>query len=78
MTRRYFARRSISVLLCLLLCLSLFPVFAHAEEIPEGFWAVPVEIGIQDTFNVEIRSGLEEGQEVFTQMQEEDYAFSMF
>ena len=49
-----------------------------AEEIPEGFWAVPVEIGIQDTFNVEIRSGLEEGQEVFTQMQEEDYAFSMF
>jgi hypothetical protein len=48
------------------------------DEIPEGFWAVPVEIGIQDTFNVEIRSGLEEGQEVFTQMQEEDYAFSMF
>ena len=48
------------------------------EEIPEGFWPVPVEIGIQDTFNVEIRSGLEEGQEVFTQMQEEDYSFSMF
>ena len=49
-----------------------------AEDIPEGFWAVPVEIGIQDTFNVEIRSGLTEGQEVFTQMQEEDYSFSMF
>lgn len=49
-----------------------------AEEIPEGFWPVPVEIGIQDTFNVEIRDGLQEGQEVFTQMQEEDFMFSMF
>ena len=48
------------------------------EDIPEDFWPVPVEIGIQDTFNVEIRSGLTEGQEVFTQMQEEDYSFSMF
>ncbi|MBQ6986012.1 MAG: HlyD family efflux transporter periplasmic adaptor subunit [Oscillibacter sp.] len=48
------------------------------EDIPENFWPVPVEIGIQDTFNVEIRSGLTEGQEVFTQMQEEDYSFSMF
>ena len=49
-----------------------------SEDIPEGFWPVPVEIGIQDTFNVEIRSGLTEGQEVFTQMQEEDFSFSMF
>ena len=48
------------------------------EDIPNDFWPVPVEIGIQDSFNVEIRSGLEAGQEVFTQMQEEDYAFSMF
>ena len=39
------------------------------EEIPEGFWAVPVEIGIQDNYNVEIRSGLEQGAVVFTQMQ---------
>ena len=39
------------------------------EEIPEGFWAVPVEIGIQDNYNVEIRSGLEQGDVVFTQMQ---------
>lgn len=38
------------------------------EEIPEGFWPVPVEIGIQDTYNVEIKSGVEEGMEVFTQM----------
>ena len=52
-------------------------VFA-ADEVPEDFWPVPVEIGIQDTFNVEIRSGLTEGQEVFTQMQEEDYSFSMW
>ncbi|MBR0280370.1 MAG: HlyD family efflux transporter periplasmic adaptor subunit [Oscillibacter sp.] len=48
------------------------------EDIPEGFWPVPVEIGIQDSYSVEIKSGLTEGQEVFTQMQEEDYAFSMF
>ena len=39
------------------------------EAIPEGFWAVPVEIGIQDSYNVEIRSGLEQGDVVFTQMQ---------
>ena len=39
------------------------------EEIPDGFWAVPVEIGISDNFNVEIKSGVEEGTEVFTQMQ---------
>ena len=39
------------------------------EQIPEGYWAVPVEIGISDNYNVEIRSGVEEGTEVFTQMQ---------
>ena len=39
------------------------------EEIPEGFWAVPVEIGISDNYNVEIKSGVEEGTEVFTQIQ---------
>ena len=40
-----------------------------SEEIPEGFWAVPVEIGISDNSNVEIKSGVEEGTEVFTQVQ---------
>ena len=39
------------------------------EEIPDGFWAVPVEIGISDNYNVEIKSGVEEGTEVFTQLQ---------
>ena len=39
------------------------------EEIPSGFWAVPVEIGISDNTNVEIKSGVEEGTEVFTQIQ---------
>jgi len=39
------------------------------EEIPEGFWPIPVEIGISDNYNVEIRSGVEEGTEVFTQIQ---------
>ena len=39
------------------------------EMIPEGYWAVPVEIGISDNYNVEIRSGVEEGTEVFTQVQ---------
>ena len=38
------------------------------EQIPEGFWPVPVEIGIQDNYNVEIKSGVEEGTEVFTQI----------
>ena len=38
------------------------------EEIPEGFWPVAVEIGIQDNYNVEIKSGVEEGTEVFTQI----------
>ena len=39
------------------------------EEIPDGYWPVEVEIGIQDNYNVEIRSGLQEGMEVFTQIQ---------
>ncbi|MDO4315162.1 MAG: HlyD family efflux transporter periplasmic adaptor subunit [Oscillospiraceae bacterium] len=43
------------------------------EEIPDGFWAVPVEIGIQDNYNVEIKSGVEEGTEVFTQIQSMNY-----
>lgn len=38
------------------------------EEIPEGFWPVPVETGISDTYNVEITSGLDEGVELFTQV----------
>lgn len=33
-----------------------------------GFFAVPVEIGISDKFNVEILSGVEEGTEVFSQV----------
>ena len=43
------------------------------EQIPEGYWAVPVEIGIQDNYNVEIKSGVEEGTEVFTQIQAMEY-----
>lgn len=39
------------------------------ETIPEGYWPVPVEIGISDNYNVEIKSGVEEGTEVFTQVQ---------
>ncbi|MBD5148182.1 MAG: HlyD family efflux transporter periplasmic adaptor subunit [Oscillibacter sp.] len=44
------------------------------EDIPDGFWAVPVEIGIQDNYNVEIKSGVEEGTTVFTQILS-DYAW---
>ncbi|SMC59819.1 HlyD family efflux transporter periplasmic adaptor subunit [Papillibacter cinnamivorans] len=36
-------------------------------EIPDGFYAVPVETGLSDDTNVEIVSGVEEGTEVFTQ-----------
>ena len=42
------------------------------ETIPEGFWPVAVEIGISDNYNVEIKSGVEEGTEVFTQIQTAD------
>ncbi len=42
------------------------------DGIPEGFWAVPVETGISDTYNVEIKSGVTEGTEVFTQMRTSD------
>lgn len=51
-------------------------VFAN-EEIPEGFWPVPVEIGISDNYSVEIRSGVEEGTEVFTQVQSMDGMMGM-
>lgn len=37
-----------------------------AEDCPDGFYAVPVEVGISDTTNVEILSGLNEGDVVFT------------
>ncbi len=40
----------------------------------EGYFALPVTIGIADKFNVEILSGVEEDMEVFSQvMQEENY-----
>ena len=32
----------------------------------EGFWPVPVTIGISDTYNVEIKDGIEAGTPVFT------------
>lgn len=38
------------------------------EVIPAGFYPVPVEIGIQDNYNVEIKSGVNEGDTVFTQL----------
>lgn len=37
------------------------------EEIPEGFNPVKVELGISDNANVEIVSGINEGEEIFTQ-----------
>ena len=42
------------------------------EQIPDGFWPVPVETGISDTYNVEIKSGVEADTEVFTQLQTSD------
>ena len=40
----------------------------NGTEVPSDFYPVQVELGISDTYNVEIKSGLEEGTEVFTQM----------
>lgn len=39
------------------------------DDVPEGYWPVPVEIGISDDYHVEIKSGAEEGAVVFTQVQ---------
>ena len=39
------------------------------EGVPEDFWAVPVEIGLSDDYNVELKSGVEEGTEIFTTVQ---------
>lgn len=36
-------------------------------EIPKGFYAVPVETGLANSAQVEIKSGVEEGMEIFTQ-----------
>ena len=43
-------------------------ITARDEEVPEDFYPVQVEIGIQDAYNVELKSGVSEGTEVFTQM----------
>ena len=34
-------------------------------NVPEGYYPVPVEVGLADNFNVEIKSGLSEGDTVF-------------
>ena len=39
------------------------------DGVPEGYYPVKVEIGISDNYNVEIKSGLEEGTTVFTTTQ---------
>lgn len=39
------------------------------DGIPDGFWPVAVETGISDDYNVEIKSGVAEGTEVFTVVQ---------
>ena len=41
-------------------------------DCPEGFWAVPVEVGLSDNSQVEITRGLAEGQEVFIGYQNPD------
>ena len=45
---------------------------------PEGYYAVPVEIGISDNYNVEILSGLEEGMEVFCQVMRDQASSWMY
>ena len=41
-------------------------------DCPEGFWAVPVEVGLSDNSKVEITRGLAEGQEIFIGYQNPD------
>ena len=42
------------------------------DGVPDGYYPVPVEIGISDNYNVEIKSGVEEGDVVFTTTQMEN------
>lgn len=42
-----------------------------AKDIPAGFYPVEVEVGLSDTTNAEIKSGLNEGDEVFTNIVKE-------
>ena len=47
-------------------------------EIPKGFFAVRVETGLSNSAQVEIKSGVEEGMEIFTQkLVESDNSFDM-
>ncbi len=45
---------------------------------PTGYFAVPVEIGLSDNYNVEIISGLEEMQEVFSQVIKQDDYYGFY
>ena len=40
-------------------------LISEMPDIPDGFWPVAVETGISDSYNVEILSGVEEGDSVF-------------
>lgn len=40
-------------------------------DLPEGYYAVPVTTGLSDTYNIEITSGLQEGNMVFTNYETE-------
>ena len=41
-------------------------------DVPEGFYPIQVEIGISDNYNVEIKSGVEDGTVVFTTVQRQN------
>jgi hypothetical protein len=40
-------------------------------DLPDGYFAVPVTTGLSDTYNIEIISGLQEGDMVFTNYETE-------
>jgi hypothetical protein len=46
-------------------------VTSSLEEIPEGFYPIPVTTGISDNYNVEIIDGVCEGDTVFTQVRKQ-------
>ncbi|MCM1441329.1 MAG: HlyD family efflux transporter periplasmic adaptor subunit [Roseburia sp.] len=49
---------------------------AMREEIPEGCIVMPVEIGLNDTYNVEILSGVQEGDEIWNSTPKADGSYS--
>ena len=41
------------------------PIPEGTEGVPEGYQLVPIQVGLSDSSNVQVLSGIDEGTEVF-------------